>query len=270
MADKIQVLADREDIVAVADAVRNKTGTSGEMTLGEIASSINGISAGTELPELTNEGSAADLLLGKELINSDGEVIEGTFTIDSELTMQDDLITQIQTALEGKAAGSEPVLQSKTVSPNRDTQIIKPDSGYNGLDSVTVNPIPLTYVVPSGTTYIKSNGVHSVSGYANANVDVPASSTHTVTFQHTSGVHTAGTIHVYSVDSNHSSVITNLSSNSYPLQLTCLSGLIVLMDATWRGIVNRATGDANATLVASDMYDYTRVFNITGDGTISI
>lgn len=41
-----KVICDREDIIAIADAVRNKTGNSDEMTLGEIASGINGIEAG--------------------------------------------------------------------------------------------------------------------------------------------------------------------------------------------------------------------------------
>lgn len=41
-----KVICEREDIVAIADAVRNKTGNSDEMTLGEIASGINGIEAG--------------------------------------------------------------------------------------------------------------------------------------------------------------------------------------------------------------------------------
>lgn len=33
---------------------------------------------GVELPELTNEGTAADLLLGKELIDGDGNKVTGT------------------------------------------------------------------------------------------------------------------------------------------------------------------------------------------------
>ena len=44
MVENIKVLCDREDIVAIANAVRSKTGASGEMTLGGIASGINGIS----------------------------------------------------------------------------------------------------------------------------------------------------------------------------------------------------------------------------------
>ena len=35
--------------------------------------------------------------------------------------------------------------QSKTVTPTQSTQVIQPDSGYDALDKVTVNPIPDCY-----------------------------------------------------------------------------------------------------------------------------
>lgn len=62
-------------------------------------------SGGVELPELTNEGTAADLMSGKQLINDEGSVVTGMFTIDSEISTQDTLIANIKTALQDKAAG---------------------------------------------------------------------------------------------------------------------------------------------------------------------
>ena len=76
--ENIKILCDRQDIVFIADAVRNKTGSSQELTLGDIAASIDGIETGAGLPTLTNEGTAADLLSGKQLIDSDGNIVEGT------------------------------------------------------------------------------------------------------------------------------------------------------------------------------------------------
>ena len=43
------------------------------------------------------------------------------------------------------------------------------------MGTVTINPIPNTYVIPTGTINITSNGATSVSGYASANVNVQPS-----------------------------------------------------------------------------------------------
>lgn len=64
-------------------------------------------------------------------------------------------------------------LQDKTVTPTEQTQTVAADSGYDGLDTVTVNPIPPEYVVPTGSVDITANGTVSVSGKATANVNVP-------------------------------------------------------------------------------------------------
>lgn len=67
--------------------------------------------AGTNLPELSNEGIADDLVTGKELISSNGDIITGTNPYvkeetDADVAAQADLIAQIANALEGKASGS--------------------------------------------------------------------------------------------------------------------------------------------------------------------
>ena len=61
---------------------------------------------GVELPELINPGAAGDLMAGNQMLDGEGKVVDGTFTISEELTEQDSLIEQIKTALRGKAAGS--------------------------------------------------------------------------------------------------------------------------------------------------------------------
>lgn len=62
---------------------------------------------GVELPELSNEGSANDLMFGKRLIDSNGNVVNGSFTIDNELNTQDYLIAKIQTTLQNKAVSGD-------------------------------------------------------------------------------------------------------------------------------------------------------------------
>lgn len=68
--------------------------------LAETASSITA----TALPELTNEGAAADLMDGKQLISGAGEVVSGSFTLRPEMNDQSALIARIKEALRGKAA----------------------------------------------------------------------------------------------------------------------------------------------------------------------
>lgn len=79
-------------------------------SLQDLLEQVNALpdAGGVDLPELTNEGTAADLLSGKELIDSEGNKVTGTFTLDSELTTQDDLIAQIQAAVDSlpEAGGS--------------------------------------------------------------------------------------------------------------------------------------------------------------------
>ena len=74
-------------------------------SLQNLLNAVNALpeASGGELPKLTNPGTAETLLLNKQLIDGEGKVITGTFTIDEELNTQDNLIAQITTALEGKA-----------------------------------------------------------------------------------------------------------------------------------------------------------------------
>lgn len=124
------------------------------ISLQEILNNVNNLpdaSSGVELPELSNPGTASDLLSGKELIDGEGEVVTGTFSIDNELNIQKGLVTQIQTALEGKASAT-PILQTKTITPTTSSQDVVPDSGYDGLSKVTVNAMPTaTQATPSIT-----------------------------------------------------------------------------------------------------------------------
>lgn len=174
-----------------------------------------------ELPELTNEATASELFADKELIDGKGNKVTGTFTIDSELSEQDDIIAQIQAALEGKAGGAtaiEPTLQEKTVSPTTDSQSITPDSGYDGLSKVTVNAMPTaTQATPSIS--VNSNGLITASatqdaGYVDAGttsatkqlatkgytVITPTESSQTVV---PVGIYTTGDVMVDAIPSNY-------------------------------------------------------------------
>lgn len=118
--------------------------TNNTASLQSILNTVNTLpdaTGGIELPELTNEGSASELFSGKELIDSEGNVVTGTFSIDDEIATQDDLIAQIQSAVDSlpDAGDTEFVLQNKTVTPTASSQTVTADSGYDALNSVVVN-----------------------------------------------------------------------------------------------------------------------------------
>lgn len=62
---------------------------------------------------------------------------------------------------------------AKTATPTKASQVISPDAGKL-LSSVTVNPIPEQYIIPSGTKSITTNGPADVTAFASVNVAVPA------------------------------------------------------------------------------------------------
>lgn len=108
----------------------------------------------------------------------------------AQYLISDNVLTDIADAIRGKlgttasykpvnmktAINSIPVAgtityEDKTVTPNTSTQQVEASSGKT-LRSVTVNPIPSNYVIPTGTTNISANGTYNVKNYATATVAV--------------------------------------------------------------------------------------------------
>lgn len=65
-----------------------------------------------------------------------------------------------------------PSLQDKVVTPNEETQTIKADKNYNGLNEVIVEPIPSDYSQVKGTIELNENGEHDVAQYEKALVNI--------------------------------------------------------------------------------------------------
>lgn len=92
-----------------------------------------------------------------------------------------DITSQVFTHDAEGGGGSEPVLQTKSVSytPTTSEQSaqVTADSGYDGLDAVNVSvgAIPSEYIIPSGTKSITENGTGiDVANYASVDVNVPS------------------------------------------------------------------------------------------------
>lgn len=248
---------------------------------------------GIELPELSNPANADEVFSGKQLIDDDGNVVTGTFTIDNELDAQDYLISQIQAAVDSlpEAGNGELVLQNKTVTPTTSAQTITADSGYDGLDTITVNAIPNTYVKPtstkSTTIYTPSttnqtiaagtycSGTQTIIGDANL---IPEN---IVSGKSIFGI--AGTAESGSGGGAIKTATVTLANSIYPTYPVCYMSPSGAQQATHRAspftcvvpsIMYLNDGNANSNLSGSIAKLYkstsTLILNITGDGTITL
>jgi hypothetical protein len=104
-----------EKMTTLADTIRSKTNQTKDLTLDEMATSVESIEAGIDTSDAT---ASADEILQGETAYVDGEKVTGTFTIDNELTTQDNLITQIQNVVKTKVTPSGTDTNDATATEN--------------------------------------------------------------------------------------------------------------------------------------------------------
>ena len=146
--------------------------------------------------------------------------------------------------------------QTKTVTPTESTQTVSPDNGYNGLSSVTINPISSTYIgsaVPTkGATTItpNSNSQTAISSgtYATGNITVSAVPTETKSI-------TANGTYTPSNGKYFSSVNVNVVGDAFDVQSKSItpteSEQIVTPDAGYDGLSSVTVGAISSTYVGS-------------------
>jgi len=164
-------------------------------------------------------------------------------------------------------------MQTKTVTPTKSTQSVTPDTGYDGLSQVTVNPIPSQYITPTGTITITENGTYDVTAYASVIVNVSSVETYDVTITLTNPVNPSN-FHecvVYQQDSadlypetqNHLGTITSPTGSatymvSMPyIQLEYRGTSVSAGTATCTGGVSLVVNEGSA-----------EIYEVTGNGTI--
>lgn len=222
----------------------------------------------------TNDATASsDEIMSGETAYVGGSKVTGTFTIDTELTAQDNLISQIQTALQNKASASEPVLQAKTVTPSTSSQTVKPDAGYAGLSQVTVDAITTaTQATPSIT--VNTSGLITASatqtaGYVSegtksstkqlttqaAKTVTPSTSSQTAV---ASGVYTTGAVTVAAIPSTYVKPNTTKSATTY----TPSTSNQTIAAGTYCSGVQTIKGDTN--LVADNIKSGVSIFGVNG------
>jgi len=107
------------------------------------------------LPTLTNPASASEVFAGEEYIDGDGMKKTGTFTLESELAEQDDLIAQLAAALERKAGPSGAKIETCTVN------IVRESLGQIHVGATCIVDGEISYIADSvtATTYTVDNVV---------------------------------------------------------------------------------------------------------------
>lgn len=173
-----KVLISDQYLTDIADAIRTKLEVSTTYTPAHMANAILSISTG---------GAAAPILQSKTVAPSSSQqtiTADGGYDGLSSVTISAVSTTALNVSSNGtynatggtfyssvnvSIADSEVILQSKTATPSNVPVAVTPDSGYHGLSSVTINPIPSNYAdisnttamagdVLSGKTFVDANG----------------------------------------------------------------------------------------------------------------
>ena len=179
MADK--VLCEKSDLVAVANAIRSKNGTTNTYKVNQLADAVENISSGTTLPTLSNPGSAADLRSGKQLIDQSGNKITGTLATVTQATPSitvnsAGLITASATQSAGyvasgtKSATKQLTTKSAaTITPGTSNQTIAAGTYLTGAQTIKGDSNLVAGNIKSGVSIfgVRGNYVGSGSGSTN-------------------------------------------------------------------------------------------------------
>lgn len=143
-----KVLITRSKLDNLANTISTKSGVALPLTIDQMDTAVDGIVVGSGTDTSQDTVDAAHLLDGYTAHDSTGSQIVGSYNPPTFTT------------------------QTKSATPTTSQQTITPDSGYDGLSSVTVNAIPSEYIIPSGSETKTANGTYDVTALAQLVVNV--------------------------------------------------------------------------------------------------
>lgn len=259
-----------ETLTAIADEVRELSGTTSLKStdmiisdldtanteiaeqadlLTQIANALEGKAAGSgdiTLPTLTNPASESDILIGKEAIDGEGNVVTGTIETktSSDLTASGATVTvpagyYASQATKSVASGSAKT-PATTITKNPSISVDangKITASVSGTQNVT--PTISAGYVSSGTA-----GTITVSGSATKQLTTQAAKTITPSTNSqtavASGVYTTGAVTVGPIPSNYEDVATE--TNAYTTKIATLETAITALETELEGKASGGSG----------------------------
>ena len=203
IADKLNLLLNTK--AAIKDAIIGKGQTVADSDpFSAYPSKIQAIETGIQLPTLTNPGTAADLLAGKELIDQDGNPL----------------------------TGSMPSLTAQTITPGVSDQVIAAGRYLSGAVTVSGDSNLVSSNIKSGVTIFGVSGTAQISksygrDYSGSWSVQSDGITLTIPENHTFGELTAMGVEVAVRDTNGdqiSFIISKFTDNSIQYHVYNLSG----------------------------------------------
>lgn len=187
---------------------------------------------GTTLMDVTQDTvDAANLLSGETATKNSGAKVTGTYTPPTFST------------------------QSKTVTPSTTSQTVQPDSGYDGLSSVTVNAMP-SGSASTPATSITANPYISVS--LGGLITATASASQSVTPTVSAGYVSTGTAGMVTVSGSNTSQLTTQSAQT----ITPTTTNQTIASGQYLTGAQTILGDAN--LLAENIKKDVSIFNVVG------
>lgn len=255
-------------------AVSGNTYTTGTITVGAIPA---------EYITTTDATVSAEEIFAGETAYANGSKVTGTFTIDSELSTQDNLITQIQTALQNKASGvalptlSNPASASDMLSGKeainangeKITGTIATKTSSNLTASGATVAVPAGYYAVQATKSVATGSAKTPATTVTKNptisidsagkITASVSGTQSVTPTVSAGYVSSGTAGTITVSGSATKQLTTQASKtvtpSTSSQMAVASGVYTTGAVT-------VQGDAN--LKAENIAEGVSIFGITG------